>query len=93
MLCTYSLSHVVDTSHLIHDTPQSLFHFTSPSFMHNFNPFGQSVSKPPYSHSPPKFQGVQIRHQGSWLQHRLKADLIEHIWQKFSGQQQQPDQG
>ncbi|RLN41129.1 hypothetical protein C2845_PM01G03080 [Panicum miliaceum] len=65
-------------------TPQSQFQFTSPNFMHNFNPFGPSVNQPPYGHSPPRFQGVQIQHQGSWLQHTPPSFQGFHL-QESSG--------
>nr|TKW16029.1 hypothetical protein SEVIR_5G273000v2 [Setaria viridis] len=48
-------------------TPQSQFHFTSPNFMHNFNPFG--------------FQGVQ--HQGSWPQPSPPSFQGFHLQESF----------
>lgn len=62
-------------------TPQSQFPFTSPNFMHNFNPFGPSVHQPPYAHSPPGFQGIQ--HQGSWPQPSPPSFQGFHLQESF----------
>ena len=51
--------------------------------MHNFNLFGPSINQPPYGHSPPRFQGVRIQHQGSWLQHTPPSFQGFHLQESF----------